>query len=131
MKIDPNMIISTVADYYHINLSEIKSRRRKMDLIKYKHISIYFIKQFTELSLTRIGQEFPGRNGYLDHATVLHAIQSVGNQIDTNKGYKKQVDEIKSKIFDEIESIININYKRYYEVYQENDFYTLAELSNN
>ena len=120
----PRTIIQEVADYYKVPTNNIYTVQRKGKFIKYKHICIYFIDRFLRLSLSEIGLEFPGKNGYLDHATVIHAKKSVKNQIDTDKIYRKEIEEIESKI----RLYANDKVQVVESDFMENDFYTHAEL---
>ena len=54
----------------------------------------YIAKQLTQHSLKTIGLHFGGR----DHSTVIHANQSVENQIETNPKFREMIEEIRHKI---------------------------------
>ncbi|HLD89421.1 MAG TPA: helix-turn-helix domain-containing protein [Patescibacteria group bacterium] len=119
MNITVHTITAEVASYYSIKVDEIYSMRKFYKNIKYKHIVIYFIRNILKMSLSAIGQEFPGKKGYLDHATISHSLRSVSNQIDTNPIYREEVNNIRKRL----ESLIKDTRKIDEEVYQENDFY--------
>lgn len=95
---EPEVIINTVANYYHLPVDDVISRSRKIELIRAKHQAIYLIKDNTRLSLTRIGENFKGKTGALDHATILHAVKSVNNQCDTDARYRDQFNEVKEQL---------------------------------
>lgn len=120
MNLTPRTIIHEVASYYRVNENSIYSIRRHAELIKYKHIAIHFIYNYLTMSLNQIGREFPGKNGHLDHATVLFAVKSVQNQIDSNKRYAMEINEIDRRI----KLLIEDPKEENEEVYQENDFFT-------
>jgi chromosomal replication initiator protein len=124
MNLTVRTITNEVADYYKVDILMIYSMRRNGNMIKYKHISIYLIKMFTDLTMAAIGYEFPGRNGYLDHATVLHAINAVQDQYDTNKIYRKEIDEIRSRLEMLVEDCRIVDE----EVFQQSDFFTVSEI---
>lgn len=124
MNLTVHTITNEVASYYRVTLDEIYCTRRKGENIKYKHISIYFMKHYLKMSHASIGGEFPGKNGRLDHATVTHALKSIQNQIDTNSIYRKEIDEIGKKLNHMIEDKREVEE----EVYMENDVYTEKEM---
>lgn len=62
---------------------------RKREWVEARHIAMYMIKKFTTLSLKKIGMYFGGR----DHSTVLNAIEMVNDHYDTEKNYRKKIDE--------------------------------------
>ena len=119
MNLTVHSITTEVAHYYKVNEAELFSIRRNGDKIKYKHIAIYFIKQFTGLSLAGIGKEFPGRNGCLDHATVLNAVNSVQSQCFSNKLYRSEIEELRTIFEKMIEEPREVDE----ECYMENDCY--------
>lgn len=65
-------IQKTVANYYHIKVSDLKSKSRKAALAKQRQIAMAIAKQLTNLSLPDIGDAFER-----DHSTVIHAIKKV------------------------------------------------------
>ena len=121
MNLTVRTITNEVADYYNIPVDDIYCVRRKAENIKCKHIAIHFIKLFTTMSLAAIGNEFPGRNGRLDHATILHAVKSVSDQYDTNRLYRDEINEIR----DRLDMLIEDDRIIEEEVYMENDFFTI------
>jgi len=114
-------IIYQVCDYFHVDEDFINTTKRNEEIIKVKHLAVYFIKRFTELSHTSTGRLFVGRNSSYDHASVTHAVNAVNNRYDTDQGYRKQVDEIDKLIQGEID---RYDYYENIEVWGENDFYT-------
>ena len=122
MNLTAKTIIAEVASYYNVTRDDIYCIMRKKENVKYKHITMYFMRHFLKQSLALIGGEFPGRrrNGRLDHATVSNALKSVQNQYDTNRIYRKEIDEItqRLKILIQDQKVIEE------EVFLENDFYT-------
>jgi chromosomal replication initiator protein len=46
------------------------------------------------MSLKSIGEKF----GKRDHSTVIHAIQTVNDQLDVDSNFKAQIEEIRKKL---------------------------------
>ena len=113
-------IIYQVCDYFHVDENFINTTKRDEEIIKVKHIAVYFIKKYTDLTHKGAGRYFVGRNSYYDHASVIHAVNAVNNRYDTDPIYRKQVDEIDMLISGKIASEI---YYEHSEIYMENDFY--------
>ena len=113
-------ITAEVASYYRVNVNEIYSIRRHGNLIKYKHIAIYFIRHYLNLSLADTGRVFPGKKGYLDHATIINAVKSVQNQYESNKLYRKEIDEIRLRF----EAMAEDQRADLEEVFMEPDYFT-------
>lgn len=104
MKLTEIIIIETVADYFNVPVDKVLSTCKKKEYVKARQVSMYFIKECFDkkapnrrLTLSKIGKKFNGRVKYKDHATVMHAIKTVKNEIETNKCYKKDIDYIRAK----------------------------------
>ena len=87
-------IQQTVCDYFGIPEELIRARTRKREAVQARQIAMYFSKQMTTHSLKAIGARF----GKRDHSTVIHACQSVENQIDTDPRFREMIEEIKYKL---------------------------------
>ena len=55
---------------------------------------MYLAKQHTKAPLTTIGAAIGGRN----HATVLHSCKAVSNLLETDKAFRRKVEEIEKKV---------------------------------
>ncbi len=84
----------TVCEYFRIPQDLVKAKTRKREVVQARQLAMYFCKQFTKHSLKTIGLHFGGR----DHSTVIHANQTVENQIDTDPKYKEIVADIRHRI---------------------------------
>ncbi len=83
-----------VCDYFSIPEDLVRARTRKREVVQARQVAMYFAKQFTKHSLKTIGLHFGGR----DHSTVIHAIQSIENQIETEVKFREIVEEIRHKL---------------------------------
>ena len=68
-------IQKTVADYYHIKMVDLLSKRRTRNLTRPRQIAMTLARELTTMSLPEIGKAFGGK----DHSTVIHACKSVEN----------------------------------------------------
>tara|TARA_B100002051_G_scaffold181730_1_gene172092 strand:- start:761 stop:1660 length:900 start_codon:yes stop_codon:yes gene_type:complete len=93
-EIDIKFIQEIVSKYFHISIEEMKDKARKKEIVIARQVAMYFSKDFTNNSLKSIGFHFGGR----DHSTVIHAVQSVNDMIDTDNFFKKSIEEINRRI---------------------------------
>lgn len=119
MKLTAPIIIKTVADYFNRSTDEVTSDDRHGDFVIARHISMYYIKDKCKLSLAKTGEFFEGKNGCKDHATVLHAIKSVNDQVETDRYFRRVFNEIKvlldsGKMKEVGRFSITINFRFYY-----------------
>ncbi len=83
-----------VCEYFDMPEDLVRAKTRKREVVQTRQIAMYFCKQLTQHSLKTIGLHFGGR----DHSTVIHANQSVENQIETAPKFREMIDEISHKI---------------------------------
>ena len=89
-KITVQKIQETVSDFYNIKKDLIQSASRKREIVQARQVTMYFIKKYTELSLSQIGIQVGNRN----HATVLHACNTIKNLTEVDKGFRSDIQEI-------------------------------------
>jgi chromosomal replication initiator protein len=89
-----DFIQKTVSEYYKILIDEIKGKSRKKEIVIPRQIAMYFSKEYTNHSLKSIGYHFGGR----DHSTVIHAVQSVNDMMETDSRFRSQIEELRKKL---------------------------------
>lgn len=94
-EITPELIINTVAEHFHISPADMASRIKSQDIVFPRQIAMYLCRHLTQgSSLKSIGALL----GRKDHTTVMHAIEKIQHEIDTNESTKNTVEVIKKKI---------------------------------
>jgi chromosomal replication initiator protein len=88
-----DFIQKSVSEYYSIHPDELKAKTRKKEIVIARQVAMYFSKEFTQHSLKSIGYHFGGR----DHSTVIHAVQTVNDMIETDASFRNAVNELKKK----------------------------------
>lgn len=91
---DIESIRQTVCNYFKIEESVLDICTRKREVVLGRQVCMYFSKKNTKNSLTTIGRNL----GNKDHATVLHAYKTVQNLIDTDKIFKRQINDIEKQL---------------------------------
>ncbi len=69
----PVAILSIVADTFNISIEDLKSNSRRREISWARQIGMYLMRQYTDLSLPRIGEEFGGK----DHTTVMYSCEKI------------------------------------------------------
>ncbi len=87
-------IIEVVCDYLDLDFARFNSTERTREIAQARQIAMYLAKQHTKAPLTTIGAAIGGRN----HATVLHSCKAVSNLIETDKNFRRQVEEIEKRV---------------------------------
>jgi chromosomal replication initiator protein len=87
-------IRDTVCEYFKLSNDAISTKSRKLEVVQARQIAMYLSKQLTKCSLSTIGNYIGNR----DHATVLHACKKVVDLMDTDKLFRKNVQEIEQQL---------------------------------
>jgi chromosomal replication initiator protein len=87
-------IQKVVCDYFDLPLELLKSKTRKREIVQARQIAMYFSKKMTKSSLANIGLHCGGK----DHATVLHACRTVNNLQETDKHFRKYLEDLEKKL---------------------------------
>ncbi len=93
-EVNIDYIQKVVAAYFNITQDMMTSKSRKRELVVARQVAMYFAKEYTNHSLKSIGQHFGGR----DHSTVIHAVQSVDDMMETDNKFKHSVQELTRKL---------------------------------
>ncbi|RZS94518.1 chromosomal replication initiator protein DnaA [Cecembia calidifontis] len=88
-----DFIQKTVSEYFDIKTEDLKAKTRKKEIVTARQVAMYFSKEFTNHSLKSIGYHFGGR----DHSTVIHAVQTVNDLMDTDTAFRNSVNDLKKK----------------------------------
>ncbi|MEK9627849.1 MAG: chromosomal replication initiator protein DnaA [Nitrospinota bacterium] len=83
-------ILKTVASYYDIKVSDIKSKRRTREISNTRQIAMYLCREHTKSSLPEIGKQFGGK----DHTTVIFSHKKISNSIKENNDLQSSIREI-------------------------------------
>jgi len=83
-----------VAEFYHIKVSDLRSKRRNRSVVIPRQVAMYLIRVLTSHSLPEIGEYFGGR----DHTTVLHAFHKIDAQMDKNTEISRAVVELRDML---------------------------------
>ena len=93
-QITPQLIINVVADHFGITSEDITSKKRNSEFVQPRQICMYLCRKLTEESLQSIGKAL----GKKDHTTVIHGIDRITEEIQSNEELKNRIDIIMKKI---------------------------------
>ena len=69
----PETIMTAIVETYGISMEDLKSNSRRREISLARQIGMYLMRQHTDLSLPKIGEEFGGK----DHTTVMYSCEKV------------------------------------------------------
>ncbi|HTY10485.1 MAG TPA: chromosomal replication initiator protein DnaA [Bacteroidota bacterium] len=83
-----------VAEFFDMPPDLLRAKTRKQEIVNARQIAMYLAKEMTNCSLKTIGLHFGGR----DHSTVIHAYQSVEDQMKLDSKYRETLHIVKKRI---------------------------------
>ncbi len=92
-RLNPTTITSSVADFFSINPNTLRGKQRKREILVPRQISMYLMRDLTNLSLEEIGSFFRR-----DHSTVLNAIKRVNAMMNDDSLFKRKIIGIRESL---------------------------------
>ncbi len=89
-------IIEEVARTYQVSPEDIRSQKRNASVSKARQVSMYVVREITQMSMVEIGQTFGGR----DHSTVVYAMHQMEQRMEKESHTKDTVNDIIKNIRD-------------------------------
>lgn len=92
--IEINKIKEIVANHYHMQVKDLKSKKRTKNLVFPRHLAMYLSRKLTERSTTEIGKDFGDR----DHTTVMYACKIISKKIEEDPYFNALLNKIINEI---------------------------------
>ena len=93
-QIHTGMIMAQTAAYFGLSVDDLCGQSRTHVLVTARQIAMYLVRELTDLSLPKIGQQFGGR----DHTTVMHADRKIRTLMAERRSVFNQVTELTNRI---------------------------------
>jgi chromosomal replication initiator protein len=93
VKPDVEAIQRTVADFFHIRLVDLKSKKRTQHIAFCRQVAMYLCRKLTDCSFPTIGEHF-GR----DHSTVIHAYNLIARRVGSDSAFRMSIEKIEREL---------------------------------
>ena len=93
-EITPNHIINVVSEHFGIKPEDVCSKKRNSEFVLPRQIVMYLCRELTATSYVNIGKLL----GKKDHTTIMHGVNKITTEMNTNEELKNKVDIIIKKI---------------------------------
>ncbi len=90
----PEVILTIIADTFDLSIEDLKSNSRRREISFARQIGMYLMRQHTDLSLPRIGEEFGGK----DHTTVMYSCEKITQLRETDRGMVQTLRQLSDRI---------------------------------
>ncbi len=92
-KPDVESIQKTVAEFFHIKLTDLKSKKRTQHIAFCRQVAMYLCRKLTDSSFPTIGEHF-GR----DHSTVIHAHNLIMRRVTSDSAFRLSIEKIEREL---------------------------------
>jgi chromosomal replication initiator protein len=93
-RLTPDTLLKTVADYFQLQVADIKSERRHQAVSKPRQVAVLLLRRHTGMSLPAIGAVLGNRS----HTTILAALRQMEGLIQTEPAADRAVKDIERQL---------------------------------
>jgi chromosomal replication initiator protein len=90
----PELVINTVAEVFKVSVEDLKGTSRRREISTARQAAMYLMRQHTDLSLPKIGEEFGGK----DHTTVMYSCEKMTQLRETDADMARTLRELSDRI---------------------------------
>ncbi|MBE9209337.1 chromosomal replication initiator protein DnaA [Nostoc sp. LEGE 06077] len=90
----PDAILAAVAHNFDVSIEDLKGNSRRREISWARQIAMYLMRQHTDLSLPRIGEEFGGK----DHTTVLYSCEKITQLKESDRNLVNTLRQLSDRI---------------------------------
>jgi len=90
----PEAVIAVVADTYNVSIEDLKGSSRRREISIARQVAMYLMRQYTDLSLPKIGEIFGGK----DHTTVMYSCEKITQLKDTDTDLARTLRQLSDRI---------------------------------
>ena len=93
-ELTPIAIRERVASGWGVTVDSLTSKKRTKELTVPRQVAMYLIRELLDVPLVEIGKLFGGR----DHSTVIHSIQKVEEDLQTDESFRARVQVLRTEL---------------------------------
>jgi chromosomal replication initiator protein len=90
----PEAVLMVIAEAFNVSIEDLKGHSRRREISWSRQIGMYLMRQHTELSLPRIGEEFGGK----DHTTVMYSCEKIAQLRESDAKLAQTLRQLSDRI---------------------------------
>ena len=93
-QITADYIISMVAEHFNVSTADLCGNKRSSKIVMPRQVAMYLCREILAIPLKNVGQYLGNR----DHTTVMHGVEKIEKELQTNEIRENTIDSLKKKI---------------------------------
>ena len=93
-RLTPERVLAIVAEAFGVKPDALCGKRRTQSIVMPRQVTMYLLRQLTDLSLVEIGSVLGGR----DHTTVMYSCDKVAGRIGTDNSFSDRINGLISTL---------------------------------
>ena len=90
----PSAVLAAIAEEFKVSIDDLKGSSRRREISLARQVGMYLMRQHTELSLPKIGDEFGGK----DHTTVIYSCDKIDKLIKKDPDLGQTINRLSDRI---------------------------------
>jgi chromosomal replication initiator protein len=90
----PQSVITAIVEAFDVSVEDLKGNSRRREISVARQIGMYLMRQHTDLSLPKIGEEFGGK----DHTTVMYSCDKIAQLKDSDPSMAQTLRQLSDRI---------------------------------
>jgi chromosomal replication initiator protein len=94
LEASPGAVLAAVAEEFKVSIEDLKGSSRRREISLARQVGMYLMRQHTDLSLPKIGDEFGGK----DHTTVMYSCTKIEKLIKKDPDLGQTIRQLSDRI---------------------------------
>jgi chromosomal replication initiator protein len=90
----PDDVIVAISDHFNVAIADLKGSSRRREVSTARQAGMYLMRQHTDLSLPKVGEEFGGK----DHTTVMYSCEKIANLKENDPAMAQTLRQLSDRI---------------------------------
>ena len=83
-----------VAEHFNVSTADLCGNKRSSKIVMPRQVAMYLCREILAIPLKNVGQYLGNR----DHTTVMHGVEKIEKELQTNEQLQSTIDTLKKKI---------------------------------
>ncbi|NJP12435.1 MAG: chromosomal replication initiator protein DnaA, partial [Leptolyngbyaceae cyanobacterium RU_5_1] len=90
----PGDVILAISETFNVSIEDLKGSSRRREVSTARQIGMYLMRQHTDLSLPKVGEEFGGK----DHTTVMYSCDKISQLKENDPSMAQTLRQLSDRI---------------------------------